>query len=127
MKKIASRLCWRLLLKCHNLNKSVVKGRWNSNSSYSKRIYAQKDELLNTCISRIKDENLKIKMGYQLCDNLWYPYILYFEFNGDQVSFHSDISYGLHPFRGEWIGYTQGLMRDLNGKIPGNVNKKRRK
>lgn len=117
-----TKLCWRLLVKCHNLNKSIIKG---CSTSYATRIYAQKELLLEECVQRIIVDGCKIKCGYQLCDTANYPYILYFEYNGKQVSFHSYKSFGLPVFKGEWCGYRQGLLSDHNGKIPAkNVRKK---
>lgn len=114
-KQIQTKLCWRLLIKCHNLNQSVQKGLLSN--SYSNRIYSQKEQLLEECIRRIQEYGLKIKHGYQLTES-FVPYILYFEYNGMQVSFHSHTNYGIKPFNGEWIGYKQGLLKDLDNKIP---------
>lgn len=103
------------MIKCHNLNQSIQKGL--PSNIYSDRIYSQKEQLLEECIRRIQEYGLKIKHGYQLTKS-FVPYILYFEYNGMQVSFHSYTNYGIKPFNGKWIGYKQGLLKDLNNKIP---------
>ena len=108
-------LLWRLIVKCHNINKSVKKGIKPTKEDLF--LYKQKEALLSTICERIKSQKI-IEYSYSYVGG-YCPYIIYFEYQGTQLSFHCDWHYNLQIKDAlEWDGVRKGYM-SFNDKYPG--------
>ena len=109
-------LLWRLIVKCHNINKSVQKG--TTPTKEEKFFYKQKDLLLKEICKRVLQQK-EIKYSYSIVGNNWFNHILYFEYNNEQISFHASHSYGLDiKDTIEWDGIVKSFV-SWEGKYPG--------
>lgn len=116
--KVQTLLTWRLVVKCHNLNKSICKGV--APTKEEERLYKQKGQLLDTIVARIKKYQLPIHYGWEESGSWYVPYILYFEYQGTQLSFHCHHKHGAtKTFPEGWDGERKGFVT-LNGRLVGN-------
>ena len=82
---------------------------------YRTRYYDKKSELLKTCVGLFKKHNLVC--GFQKSNNYSCNYVIYFEFNDIQMSWHSNSTYGLSKYPTEWDGLENSTLFKLEKLI----------
>lgn len=82
---------------------------------YKQASYDKKNELLKTCIDLFKRHNLKC--GYHNVDNYSCPYVIYFEVNGIQMSWHAHKSFGTPQYMHVWDGLVNSTLSKLEQLI----------
>ncbi len=108
-------LLWRLIIKCHNINKSVYKGTTPSKKELF--LYKQKNLLLETICDQVKRQN-SIKYSFSHTGG-YCPFVIYFEYNNTQISFHTSSNYGITIEDAiSWDGIPKGYI-SWKGKYPG--------
>lgn len=113
-------LLWRLIVKCHNINKSVNKGTTPSKKELF--LYKQKGLLLETICDQVKRQN-SIKYSFSYIGG-YCPFVIYFEYNNTQISFHTSSNYGITIEDAiSWDGIIKGYV-SWNDKFPGTKNLK---
>ena len=104
----------RLIRKCFNINFSIPKGYGTRSSDYQKW-YNMKEHLIDAIVLKIKENKLPIKYGVGRDECGWS--IIYFEFEGQQFSFHQGKN--IKKFNGQWTGVRRSWYECKNRHIIG--------
>lgn len=110
-----TKLIWQHIIACHNINKSIKKGETLTPEML--KLYYKKDCILKYVCKHIK--NTEINYSYSFTYGSYIPFIIYFEYNGLQVSFHTKTSYALDvKDKISWDKTLKGWI-SIEGKYPG--------
>lgn len=103
----------RLLLELEDANITAKRYR----GAYKEIAYEKKAKLLNELAVLFTSK--KYVCGFQSCNNYSCKYILYFEYDGFQMSWHSNHKFGMKEYTGVW----DGMINSTLGKLETIIKK----